>query len=599
MQNRPVGERLSRLAATLLLAALAVAPAGAQNRLDVAELDRFVDQALGEWEVPGLALAVVQGNEVLLAKGYGWRDLEGKKPVTPHTLFAIGSATKAFTTFAMASLVEDGKLAWDRPVTTYLPGFALYDPHATADITPRDLVTHRSGLPRHDALWYNNQGLSRKDLVARLPYLPNNETLRARFQYNNLMYLTAGYLIEQVSGRSFEDNVRERIWRPLGMAASTFSVADSQKTADFALPYDRRDDKLTRIPFRDIVNIGPAGSINSNLDDMVRWVQVHLNDGKAGGRQLLEPAAVRELHAPQMVLGTPGERPEISPAAYALGWFTDVYRGHSRVYHGGNIDGFSALVALLPQDHLGFVVLTNRDSTGLPEQVVRHAVDRLLGLPPTDWYAEASARRKATLGAQKDAESHKDLFRQGGTQPSHPLADYAGDYEHPGYGPLRVTLENDHLELTYNGLKAPLAHYHYEVFRAGKGEDRALADTLFLFHGDPAGHVSALSFAIEPAVADATFQRKVDSRFTDPAWLARYAGDYDLGFQSIRIAVSGNALIAEASRQAPTALEPHLGGEFVLARQRNTRLRFKEDAQGKVVGLYLIRDGGVFEGKRK
>jgi CubicO group peptidase (beta-lactamase class C family) len=564
----------------------------------LAGFDAFVEQAIAEWEVPGLALAVVRGDQVLLAKGYGFRDVEGKQPVTPETLFAIGSSTKAFTTFVLASLVDEGKLSWDKPVAAYLPGFALHDPHASAQITPRDLVTHRSGLPRHDALWYNNGQLSRKELVARLAFLDSNETLRARFQYNNLMFLTAGYLAESLTGKSWEDNVRERIWQPLGMTASTFSVADSQKSADFAYPYDKRDGKLTRIPFRDISTVGPAGSINSNLDDMARWVSVHLNGGKAGGKTILPAAALDELHAAQMVVGSPSPHPEISPAAYALGWFTDVYRGHPRVYHGGGIDGFSALVTLLPQDDLAIVVLTNRNGTGLPEQLTRHAADRLLSLPPIDWYGEATTRRKAAQGVEKDSEGKRDLFRKTGTRPSHPLADYAGDYEHPGYGTLKVAVSGNRLEMTYNGITTPLSHYHYEVFRAEASADPTFADTLFSFAGDPQGNVAAVSAPFEPAVPDAVFRKKPEARYFDPAYLGRLVGDYDLGALSIEISLSGDTLIAQPAGQASSPLEPMLGGEFVVARKRDAHLRFQEDAKGNVTGLYLLQDG-VFEGKKK
>lgn len=583
---------------------LTSAPAGAGSAeaygAILAGLDPFVDRALADWQVPGLALAVVADGAVVLAKGYGRRDIEGGQPVTPRTVFPIGSSTKAFTTFVLASLVEEGKLSWDKPVASFLPGFALYDPHASAEITPRDLVTHRSGLPRHDGLWYNNFSLSRKELVARLPYLPNNETLRARFQYNNLMYLTAGYLIEHLTGRSWEDNVRERIWMPLGMTSSSFSVADAQKAADFAYAYDERDGKLTRIPFREIGNIGPAGSINSNLDDMARWVQVHLSGGKVGARQLLSPATIAELHAPQMVLGTPARDRQISPASYTLGWFTDTYRGIPRVYHGGNIDGFSALVTLLPQQGMGIVVLTNRNSTGLPEQVVRYVSDRLLGLPPIDWYAEATARRRQSQGIQKESEARKDLFRKAGTRPSHPLADYAGNYEHKGYGLMKVALAGGRLEMTYNGITTPLSHHHYDVFRADKAADPTFADTLVLFTSSPGGYVSGLSLPMEPTVPDTVFTRKPDARWYDPAYLARFVGDYELGFMSVQISLSGNTLIALPTGQTPSPLEPDLGDELVAVKQRSSRVRFKEDEKGKVVGLYLLQEGeGVLEGKRK
>ena len=214
----------------------------------LAGFDSFVNQAIHAWEVPGLAIAVVKNGQVVLAQGYGFRDVDKKLPVTPKTLFAIGSCTKAFTTFVMGTLVDEGKLDWDKPVRTYIPELRLHDRVASELITPRDLVTHRSGLPRHDLVWYNAT-LSRKEIVDRLPYLEPTETFRSKFQYNNIMYMTAGYLVERLTGQSWEDAVRARIFTPLGMTGSNFSVKDSQKAADFARPYDDRDDKIVESHF--------------------------------------------------------------------------------------------------------------------------------------------------------------------------------------------------------------------------------------------------------------------------------------------------------------------------------------------------------------
>jgi CubicO group peptidase (beta-lactamase class C family) len=398
----------------------------------LAGYDEFVAKALQDWNVPGLAVAIVKGGEVVYAKGFGYRDVEGRQPVTADTVFSIGSSSKAFTTFVLGTLVDEGRLDWDKPVITFLPGFQLYDANATALITPRDLVTHRSGLPRHDLVWYNNNSLSRREMVEHLRYLEPNEQLRAKFQYNNLMYLTAGHLIEHLTGKTWEDNVRERIFEPLGMTNSNFSVLDSQKAPDFAQPYRERDDKIEKIPFRHIETVGPAGSINSSVNDMARWIRLHLSGGKVGDRQLINPAILADLHTPRMPSGAPPERPEILPVGYALGWFVEVYRGRPLVHHGGNIDGFSALVAMLPQDDLGMVVLTNRNGTDLPDLLVRHTADRFLKLDPIDWIGEELAKLNTGKAADKEAEAKKDTLRKPGTKPAHRLEEYAGEYEHPG-----------------------------------------------------------------------------------------------------------------------------------------------------------------------
>jgi CubicO group peptidase (beta-lactamase class C family) len=567
----------------------------------LAGYDEFVDKMVKESNVPGLAIAIVKGGEVVYAKGFGYRDVEKKLPVTPDTLFAIGSSTKAFTTFTMATLVDEGKLDWDKPVRTFLPGFRMYDADTTELITPRDLVTHRSGLPRHDLVWYNNFTNSRKEIVERLRYLEPNEQLRAKWQYNNLMFLTAGYLVESITGKSWEDNVRERIFEPLGMNHSNFSVAESQQTEDYSLPYrEDDDDKILLMPFRDISMIGPAGSINSSANDMAKWVKLHLGNGTVGdgpgNKQIISAATLADLHAPYMIMGVPPERPEFSAPSYALGWMVDSYRGHPRVEHGGNIDGFSALVTLLPQDDLGMVILTNKNGTGTPERLVRHTLDRFLKLDPIDWQGEALAKRAQGKEADKEAKAKKDTVRKPGTKPAHTLAEYAGDYENPGYGPLKVAAVGDRLELTYNGITAPLEHWHYEVWngKEGAAKDPTFDDSKFLFQGDVKGNVSAVSAQFEPQVKDIVFTKKPDARFSDPAYLARFTGDYELSGQTATFSLTGNTITITLPGQPAAHLVPGLGNEFVLKELSAVSINFVEDAKGNVTGANFNQPGGVY-----
>ncbi len=243
--------------------------------------DSFVESAIKSWKVPGLAIAVVKDGETIYAKGFGFRNAAGKLPVTPKTVFSIGSCTKAFTTFVMATLVDEGKLDWDKPVREYLLGFQTADPVATNQLTPRDLVCHRSGMPRHDLMWYNSS-FTRKEMVDRLAYLEFTAPIRSKFQYNNLMFLTAGYLIEQISGTTWEDAVKKRIFDPLEMRSSVFNISDVKKLDDFAVPYDLREKAVVEIPFREIANIGPAGSISSSVEDMSHWVSMLTSRGKFG-----------------------------------------------------------------------------------------------------------------------------------------------------------------------------------------------------------------------------------------------------------------------------------------------------------------------------
>jgi CubicO group peptidase (beta-lactamase class C family) len=560
----------------------------------------FVDSALKTWKVPGLAVAIVKDGEVVLAKGYGLRDVPRNLPVTPETLFAIGSATKAFTVMSLAVLVDDGKLDWDTPVQAYLPRFALQDECASAGMTPRDLVTHRSGLPRHDLVWYNAP-LTRVELFERLRYLEPNADFRSKWQYQNLMFLTAGYLAGEIAGRPWEDLVRARIFDPLGMTSSDFSVLESQKTADFAKPYTEKEKKPAEIPFRNIDAVGPAGSINANLNDMVRWVKLQLSDGSLDGRRVVGAANLEQMHEPQMVMRERERDPEIILRTYAMGWFVESYRGRKRVHHGGNIDGFSAMVTFLPAERIGVVALANMDGTPLPEIVCRVAVDRMLGLEPIDWSARLKARAdEAEKGVEKAKGGLEQYDRKKGTKPAHTLDEYAGDYAHPAYGTVSVVRNGTAgLEATIHAIPMRLEHWHYETFRA-VFEDPAFADEkmFVLFRTNPKGDVDALSMPLEAQTADIVFDKQPPARLSDPAFLKTLAGEYvlvDLPSVTVAILAEGDALTAHVTDQPPYHLEPYRGTEFRFRELSGYAIRFQPEA-GEIL---VIQPDGVYRGKRK
>ena len=556
----------------------------------MAGFDDFASGALKSWNVPGAAIAVVSRGKVVYAKGLGTRDVKNNLPVTADTLFAIGSCTKAFTTFVLGQLVDEGKLDWDKPVSRYLPGFRLSDATATQELTPRDLVTHRSGLPRHDLVWYNNQDLTRRDLVERLQYLPPSAELRAKYQYNNLMFLTAGYLIEQLTGKTWEEAVRTRIFAPLGMTHSTFLDADSQKTSDYAKPYrEQDDDTLKEIPFREVGNMGPAGSINSTANDIAKWLLVQLGDAH---KELIQPSTLRELHTPQMAIAGLPPEPEFGPASYAMGWVVDTYRGHLRTTHGGAIDGFIASIALFPNDDAAVAVFANAGGTGYPDTIALHAADRVLQLPSKDWNRERLARRSARKVTAKAAQAKKGATRKSGAA-SHPLDDYAGDYENPGYGVLRIVRNGDALKATYNGIATPLEHWHYDVWNGMKGDDVTLENTKFKFESDFDGNIASVVVPLEPAVAATVFTKKPDAKYSDPAFLKRFTGQYKLGPETFSVELHGNRLVLSAPRQASRELVPAIDGWFDLKGLSGYRAQFTADT------LSLSQPDGLYEAKRQ
>ena len=267
----------------------------------LAGFDEIVERGLKELNVPGAAVAIVKDDEIILAKGYGFRDVENKIPMTADTLLAIGSASKAFTTFAMGILVDEGKLDWENPVRNYIPWFRLYDTFSSERLTPRDLVTHRSGLPRHDLSWYNNYEAPREEFVRRLAHLKPTADLREKFQYNNFMFLTAGYLVEVLTEKKWEDAIRTNVFKPLGMERTNFSVEDSQKDEDFALPYRERKGTIEKIPFRNISNMGPAGSINSSVNEPLAF-------GPSQWRKIRRETNHRSSDSPRHAFGSYADR---------------------------------------------------------------------------------------------------------------------------------------------------------------------------------------------------------------------------------------------------------------------------------------------------
>ena len=567
-------------------------------RQALAGFDRWVDSALAAWHVVGAGVGIIVDGQVVYAQGHGLRDRDKQLPVTTQTLFAIGSASKAFTVFALGTLVDQGRIAWDRPVVDYLPWFRMYDPEVTRRLSVRDLVTHRSGLPRHDLVWYNNRSASREDLVRRLRYLPPNKDLRETFQYNNLMFVTAGYLVGTLEGTSWEEAIRSLVFQPLGMTGSDFSVAESQRAADYSLPYEVRNDTIRQMPFRDINLVGPAGSINSSVDDMLKWVRMQLSDGTVDGRRVIQAATLRDMHSPHMPIGLSDQK-EFGAQDYGMGWFLTSYRGHYRASHGGNIDGFSALVTLYPQDGVGLVVLTNQDGSALPNLITLHASDRIFGPPQRDWNGEALARRTAAAAEQRQAEQKKQSVRVLNTKPSHPLADYVGDYVDPGYGTLAVALDSGHLVATFNGIRTSLEHWHYDVFNGLRNPaDPTFEDMKYSFTGNVKGDIDALAAPFEPSVDPIVFHRQPDAQLKDSTYITRFTGRYALATDTFTVVRQGGVLVLNVRGQPPYELTPYRRSEFDLKGLQGFSLVFTVDAQGGVTGLVSRQPNGVFTAKR-
>jgi CubicO group peptidase (beta-lactamase class C family) len=479
-----------------------------------AGFDNWVESLMDEWKVPGVALAAIQDGKVVIAKGYGYGNLENKLPVTKDTLFAIGSNSKSFTATLLGMLSDDGLLKWDRPVRQYLPDFRLRDAVASEQMTARDLVTHRSGLPRHDLAWFAT-GRSRRELFDRLQYLEPTQPFRARFQYQNLMFMTAGYLAGQMTDSSWETQVSARIMKPLGMQRSNFSVDAMQRDADFSQPYSLDEDKVVRIPFRNIDAVGPAGSINSSVAEMMPYIQFHIDLGLHGQNRLLSENNARQMQLPQMAMAGPiarrvGEGNEVGDPSYGLGLMVTTYRGHKLVQHGGGIDGFISGMAWLPHDRIGVMVLSNFSGAAnpVPEIVIKDVFDRLLELDPIDWNARSRKRIEEQQAKEKSARAKATAERKEGPSLSHDLADYEGTYKHPGYGTAQVRVEGSSLRCAVVGFDLPLTHFHYDVFvvpREIPRELRQFAGRRMQFFYDKNGRVDRLAIPLEASADDIEF----------------------------------------------------------------------------------------------
>jgi CubicO group peptidase (beta-lactamase class C family) len=366
----------------------------------VESVEPFIAEQLAAWEVPGCAVAAVRGGRVELAGGWGLRDREAGLPVTQDTLFAIGSTTKAFTATTIGALVDEGLLEWDRPLREYVPAVQLHDPFVSDRVTIVDLLSHRSGLPRHDLTWIGQPDQSRAEFVRRLRFLPLSKDLRQEFQYCNLGYLVAGHVVEALSGATWEDFVRGRLLEPLEMRRTNLSVDEMLADDDHAAAYTRRDGVIVPVPPRPLPAMAPAGAMNSSAADMARWLLAQLGGGQLDGASVMSAATWKRQLAPHMLMPDPGDMPGLTQYAYGLGWGVGRYREHKAAMHSGGIDGFQTHCMMLPDDGIGVVVLTNTSASMMHLVVACRVLDELLGVEALDVFSYY-ARPRPSAGSSR------------------------------------------------------------------------------------------------------------------------------------------------------------------------------------------------------
>jgi CubicO group peptidase (beta-lactamase class C family) len=431
-------------------------------------IDAIVQEALRFWHVPGVAVGIVQDDKVIYLKGQGLKEVGKKDPVTPDTIFPLASCTKAFTTTAMAVLVDEGKMKWDDPVRKHVDFFHLSDPSADAMVTLRDLVTHRTGVGPHELLWYRSPW-SQEEIIRKIGKVKLDYPFRSGFRYQTTMFTTAGWAVGHASGLSWGDFVHKRILEPLGMKSTSLNTIAAAQTSDLASPHRKGiNGPLEVIDWYYIEKPEPAGSVNSSARDLCQWMRLHLNDGVVDGQRLVSTKNLEETHRPQNIIPLEGKAREMNPdtlqMSYGMGWVIQDYRCHLLVSHAGAIDGFRAHITLIPKKKIGIVLLNNLHQTNMNLALSNSIVDLLLGLPKKDWNAYIGELTRRDEAAARERNLEREKNRKPGTKPSLTLEEYTGSYSDPAYGTATVSLENGHLDWKWSTFSNKLEHFQDDTF---------------------------------------------------------------------------------------------------------------------------------------
>ena len=531
--NKP---RFNRVAHAVLFFTLAFllmlsGPAARAQAPDITSklsgFDSYMEQVLKDWNTPGIGVGIVVNDKLVFAKGFGYRDYEKKLPFTPATLCQIASNSKLFTAVAAGMLVEEGKLTWDKPVRESVPTIQFYNDQLNNNVTLRDMLSHRTGVTRHDSIWFKSP-FTRKELFEKLKFLEPQEPMRETFLYNNLMYAAAGNIIELKSGKTWEQFVRERILTPLDMKTTTYSISEMTQHPDHGVPYKEKRDsfELYKIPYyEDTEGIAPAGALISNIDEISHWLIALMNDGKYNGKQVLPANVLKATLQPAIGLpNTLGESQgfwELLNPAYGMGRETAAYRGHLMTFHGGDLPGFHSQVSFMPNDKIGVIVLVISDHSAPLYNIVSYNVyERLLGIDQTPWSQRRLQQRLAGKKAGTEARAKAGADRVSNTKPSHALADYAGEYENPAYGILKIGLKSDALQFGFHAFDFPMSHFHYDRFDTP--DDEQYGRFSLNFRTNPQGDIESAVISLDEG--EVVFTRKPET--LDPALLEKLAGDY-------------------------------------------------------------------------
>ncbi|QGW27516.1 serine hydrolase [Phnomibacter ginsenosidimutans] len=587
---------MKQIIAPFFLVCITIVANAQQRDHRLAGLDSMINSILTEWNVPGVSIAVVEKNKVLFTGGFGYRDYENKKPVTGNTLFAIGSCTKAFTASLIGNLVKDFSLDLDAPISSYYPALKFYNSELTSNVTVRDLLCHRTGLPRHDYAWYSGAMGNRDSMVRLIKYLEPSAPLRQTFQYNNLNYVALARLLEITYQKSWEQLIEEKLFAPLSMKSS--STGQMSNASDYSIGYINKNGHLQELDFLPsaLSGIAPAGGIASSANDMAKWLLMWTNQGAFDGKEIITAEFYKQAISSQMIASANLPSKLMSDYYffnYGLGWYTVNYRGHYGVGHGGNINGFSSFVSFLPIDSIGIFISVNQHNSEVPRILHNIIADRMIGASYRDWNSIMKMQtRTLPLNAGNTVKA---------TKPSHSFTDFAGTYTNNAYGRIVIKDSKDGLTGTFNRWNLKIKHLQYNYFtffideQAFDGSEAMNGQ--FTIGAD--GAIASLQMPFESSVKDIEFKRQVSTSQIIKVDLTDYCGDYDFNGSVATIYLTSNSILkAKVPGQPEFELQPIGQDEFAVKGAKGVKIKFERDDKGNIPACVFVQPNGSLSVKR-
>ncbi len=592
-----------------ILALLYVSIAFAQTDIRLKGLDIELNEILSVTKAAGFAVAVVEKDKVIYSKGFGYRDYENKIPADANTLFAIGSCTKAFTSAILGQLAAGDKLSFDDSPLKYVPELKFHNDEMNNNIIIKDLISHRTGLPRHDFSWYLFPDEDRNILIKRIKYQKPFTGLRKKWYYNNFMFLAQGVIAERITSKSWEDNIRERFFAPLGMIRSNVSIGELKNSANAAFGYKLvKDSIVSKMDYYNISGMSPAGSINSSVNEMANWVITWIYKGKFKDKQIIPANYVDEAMGSQMVINgalPDKDLPDVHLANYGYAWFISSYKGHYRVEHGGNIDGFAANTAFFPSDSIGIIVLANQNGSAVPGMVRNMIADRMLKVNKTHQIKLFLERKSKAKKEEIEALAKRVSNNISNTKPSHILQDYTGKYTNDGYGEFNIVNHKDSIFAHFKLKKFYLRHVHYDIFEPFEVTENKIdtseSGTLrFNFLTNDGGEISSVKMNIEPTWDPIEFKRTPNTIEVEKSMLEKYIGEYELAGTVIKVFIKGeNKLFLFVPGQPEYELMATERHKFAFKTLEGYKVEFTESKEKAIIEVIFFQPNGTFTAKRK